>query len=157
MNRTTRNSTESEAEIKDKKENLYWSAKLNELEVSLEFINSGHLMVIFKTYSAWDKQYILDTMLRDAVILLRPVEVKKLIEIGANINCNQFPQVKRLRILPRLYSTGIWSIRGRHPLSRTINLMVIKLDKDYFDIFSLSQAMRKNLYTATLWKQNQMK
>ena len=53
-------------------------------------------MVIFKTYSAWDKQYILDTMLRDAVILLRPVEVKKLIEIGANINCNQFPQVMRL-------------------------------------------------------------
>ena len=114
-------------------------------------------MIVFKTYSAWDKQYILDTMLRDAVILLRPVEVKKLIEIGANINCNQFPQVKRLRILPRLYSTGIWSIRGRHPMSRTINLMVIKLDKAYFDIFSLSQAMRKNLYTAMLWKQNQMK
>ena len=59
-------------------------------------------MVTFKTYSAWDKQYILDTMLRDAVILLRPVEVKKLIEIGANINCNQFPQVKRLRMIPRL-------------------------------------------------------
>ena len=111
-------------------------------------------MVIFKTYSAWDKQYILDTMLRDAVILLRPVEVKKLIEIGANINCNQFPQVKRLRVLPRLYSTGIWSIRGRHPMSRIINL---KLDKAYFDIFSSSQAMRKNLYTAMLWKQNQMK
>ena len=35
MNRTARNSTESEAEIKDKKENLYWSAKLKELEVSL--------------------------------------------------------------------------------------------------------------------------
>ena len=65
-------------------------------------------MVTFKTYSAWDKQYILDTMLRDAVILLRPVEVKKLIEIGANINCNQFPQVKRLRMIPRLvYSIGI--------------------------------------------------
>ena len=108
-------------------------------------------MVIFKTYSAWDKQYILDTMLRDAVILLRPVEVKKLIEIGANINCNQFPQVKRLRILPRLYSTGISSIRGRHPMSRIINL---KLDKAYF---SLSQTMRKSLYTAMLWKQNQMK
>ena len=42
-------------------------------------------------------------------------------------------------------------------MSRTINLMVIKLDKAYFDIFSLSQAMRKNLYTAMLWKQNQMK
>ena len=86
-------------------------------------------MIVFKTYSAWDKQYILDTMLRDAVILLRPVEVKKLIEIGANINCNQFPQVKRLRILPRLYSTGIWSIRGRHRMSQSINLIVIKLDK----------------------------
>ena len=83
-------------------------------------------MVTFKTYSAWDKQYILDTMLRDAVILLRPVEVKKLIEIGANINCNQFPQVKRLRMIPRLvYSIGIWSIRGRHPMSQAINLFLI--------------------------------
>ena len=35
--------------------------------------------------------------------------------------------------------------------------MVIKLDRTYFDICSLSQAMRKNLYTAMLWKQNQMK
>ena len=114
-------------------------------------------MGIFKTYSAWDKQYILDTMLRDAVILLRPVEVKKLIEIGANINCNQFPQVMRLRIIPRLYSTGIWSIRGRHSMSQSINLIVVNLDKANCDIFSSSQAMRKNLYTAMLWKQNQTK
>ena len=35
MNRTARNSNESDAEIKDEKENLYWSAKLKELEVSL--------------------------------------------------------------------------------------------------------------------------
>ena len=54
-------------------------------------------------------------MLRDAVILLRPIEVRKLIEIGANINCNQFPQVKRLRIIPRLYSIGIILIKGRRP------------------------------------------
>ena len=37
MNRATRNSTESEAEIKDKKENLYWSAKLKELEVGFGY------------------------------------------------------------------------------------------------------------------------
>ena len=72
--------------------------------------------IFLKTYSAWDKQYILDTMLRDAVILLRPIEVRKLIEIGANINCNQFPQVKRLRIISRLYSIGIILIKGRRPI-----------------------------------------
>jgi len=91
MNRATRNSTESEAEIKDKKENLYWSAKLKELE----------------TYSSWDKQYILDTMLRDAVILLRPVEVRKLIEIGANINCNQFPQFESSNAKKSIYNYAL--------------------------------------------------
>ena len=42
-------------------------------------------------------------MLRDAVILLRPIEVRKLIEIGANINCNQFPQVKRLNHIQTVF------------------------------------------------------
>lgn len=55
----------------------YWTMKLTEL----------------KTYSDWDKQYIMDSLLRDAIILRRPSELDKLIELGANVNCKTFSQV----------------------------------------------------------------
>lgn len=54
----------------------YWTMKLTEL----------------KTYSDWDKQYIMDSLLRDAIILRRPSELDKLIELGANVNCKTFSQ-----------------------------------------------------------------
>jgi len=46
-----------------------------------------------KTYSDWDKQYIMDSLLRDAIILRRHSELEKLIELGANVNCKTFSQV----------------------------------------------------------------
>ena len=42
-------------------------------------------------------------------------------------------------------------------MSQSINLIVIKLDKANYDMFSSSQVMRTNLYTAMLWKQDRMK
>ena len=46
-----------------------------------------------KTYSDWDKQYIMDSLLRDAIILKRHKELQSLIELGANVNCAAFSQV----------------------------------------------------------------
>lgn len=46
-----------------------------------------------KTYSDWDKQYIMDSLLRDAIILKRHKELQSLIDLGANVNCAAFSQV----------------------------------------------------------------
>ena len=58
-------------------EQQYWTMKLNEL----------------KTYADWDKQYIMDSSLRDAIILRKLKELETLIELGADVNCNTFSQV----------------------------------------------------------------
>merc|ERR1711935_611794 len=57
----------------------YWTSKLAELE----------------TYDQWDKQYLLDSMLRDAIILERPAEIRKLISLGADVHQTRFPQFCR--------------------------------------------------------------
>ena len=72
-----RGSTSVEEDSTSQKVEKFWKAKFAEIE----------------NYTGWDKQYILDTLLRDAVILERPKEVEKLISLDANVNCNQFPQV----------------------------------------------------------------
>ena len=46
------------------REDQYWLTKLAELEVTFRVLETK--LTRAKTYDQWDKQYLLDTMLRDA-------------------------------------------------------------------------------------------
>ena len=87
-----RGSSSAEEDLTSLKVEKFWNSKLDEIEVWI-YLQTNVLFFDLQNYKGWDRQYILDTLLRDAVILERPKEVEKLISLDANINCNQFPQV----------------------------------------------------------------